>query len=275
MTALINTATEVRRLRRTSAGAGGLLLGTIGVVGFLAIWEIASRTGILDPRFVPPASEVLVRLGQYLLDRAFWRDVGSTMLSWFLGLLIATVAGIVLGFLIGSSRFLERFTHSTIEFLRPVPSVALIPLAVLLFGTKMQSSLLLIVYAAFWQILIQVIYGTKDVDPVADDTARSYGLSRLQRMRKVVWPTALPYLMTGLRLAAAVALILAITAEMLIGTPGLGKQIADTREGGDVLGMYALIVAAGLIGVVINLVARFVERRVLSWHTSVRLELAA
>lgn len=273
MTAVINTLSEVRRLRRTSRG-GGALLGVAGVAGFLALWEIASRTGLVDARFVPAASDVLVRFGQYVIDRAFWRDVGDTMLSWAVGLLIAAVAGIVLGFIIGSSRFLERFTHSTIEFLRPVPSVALIPLAVLLFGTKMQSSLLLIVYAAFWQILLQVIYGAKDVDPVADSTARSYGLSRLQRVRHVVWPTALPYLMTGLRLAAAVALILAITAEMLIGAPGLGKQIALTRESGDTLSMYALILAAGLIGVVINLVARFVERRVLAWHTSVRMELA-
>lgn len=275
MTAVINTMSEVRRLkRRPSLKSGGLLYGTAGVVGFLLLWELVSRTGMVDPRFVPPASDVLVRLGEYLIDRAFWRDVGSTMYAWGLGLLVAVVAGSVLGFLIGSSRFLERFTHTTIEFLRPVPSVALIPLAVLLFGTKVESALLLIVYAAFWQILLQVIYGTKDVDPVADDTARSYGLSKLQRIRHVVWPTALPYLMTGVRLAAAVALILAVTAEMLIGTPGLGKQIADTREGGDTLSMYALIVAAGLIGVAINLVARFVERRALAWHTSVRLEAA-
>lgn len=277
MTAVINTHSEVRRLgRRTSwSGKGsGALLGAVGVVAFLAVWEVSSRTGLVDQRFVPAASDVLVRFGEYVIDMAFWRDVGDTMLSWFVGLLIAAVAGIVLGFFIGSSRFMERFTHSTIEFLRPVPSVALIPLAVLLFGTKMQSSLLLIVYAAFWQILLQVIYGTKDVDPVADATARSYGLSKFQRIRHVVWPTALPYLMTGLRLAAAVALILAVTAEMLIGSPGLGKQIAETREGGDTLSMYALILAAGLIGVAINLVARFVERRVLAWHTSVRMEVA-
>ncbi len=272
MTAVINTLAEVRRLRRRTSRSGAALLGVVGVVGFLAIWELASRTGLVDSRFVPAASDVLARLGQYVIDRAFWRNVGETMTSWALGLAIAAVAGIILGFLIGSSRFLERFTHSTIEFLRPVPSVALIPLAVLLFGTKIQASLLLIVYAAFWQILLQVIYGAKDVDPVADATARSYGLNRWQRIRHVVWPTALPYLMTGLRLAAAVALILAITAEMLIGTPGLGKQIAETREGGDTLSMYALIVAAGLIGVAINLVARFVERRVLAWHTSVRVE---
>ncbi|WP_323740994.1 ABC transporter permease [Microbacterium abyssi] len=274
MTALLNTVTEVRRLRRRTSSGAGAWLGAVGVVAFLGLWETVSRLGLVDTRFVPPASEVLVRFGQYVVDRAFWRDVGSTVLSWSLGLLIAVVAATVIGFLIGSSRFLERLTHSTIEFLRPVPSVALIPLAVLLFGTKIQAGLLLIVYAAFWQVLIQVIYGAKDVDPVADATARSYGLSRFQRIRHVTWPTALPYLMTGVRLAAAVALILAITAELIIGTPGLGKQIAETREGGAITSMYALILATGLIGVAINLVARFVERRVLAWHTSVRMDVA-
>ncbi|XKG82834.1 ABC transporter permease [Microbacterium aerolatum] len=264
----------MRRLRRRTSSGAGAWLGAIGVVAFLGLWETVSRLGLVDTRFVPPASEVLVRFGQYVIDRAFWRDVGSTMLSWSLGLIIAVAAATVIGFLIGSSRFLERLTHSTIEFLRPVPSVALIPLAVLLFGTKIQAGLLLIVYAAFWQVLIQVIYGAKDVDPVADATARSYGLSRFQRIRHVTWPTALPYLMTGVRLAAAVALILAITAELIIGTPGLGKQIAETREGGAITSMYALILATGLIGVAINLVARFIERRVLAWHTSVRMDVA-
>ncbi|GEK85663.1 ABC transporter permease [Microbacterium aerolatum] len=274
MTAVLNTVSEVRRLRRRTSSGAGAWLGAIGVVAFLGLWETVSRLGLVDTRFVPPASEVLVRFGQYVIDRAFWRDVGSTMLSWSLGLIIAVAAATVIGFLIGSSRFLERLTHSTIEFLRPVPSVALIPLAVLLFGTKIQAGLLLIVYAAFWQVLIQVIYGAKDVDPVADATARSYGLSRFQRIRHVTWPTALPYLMTGVRLAAAVALILAITAELIIGTPGLGKQIAETREGGAITSMYALILATGLIGVAINLVARFIERRVLAWHTSVRMDVA-
>lgn len=272
MTAVINTMAEVRRLGRRTSSGRGILLGCLGVIGFLAVWEAASRLGVVNTRYVPPASEVVIRFAEYFIDKAFWRDVGSTMLSWSLGLAIAVVAATALGLLIGTSRFLERLTHSTIEFLRPVPSVALIPLAVLLFGTKIQAGLLLIVYAAFWQVLIQVIYGAKDVDPVANATARSYGLNRYMRVRYVMWPTALPYIMTGIRLASAVALILAITAELIIGTPGLGKQIAETREGGAITSMYALIVATGLIGVTINLVVRFAERRVLAWHTSIRME---
>src|SRR5690606_9768643 len=132
------------------------------------------------------------------------------------------VAGVVLGIVIGSAPLLRAATASTIEFLRPIPSVALIPLAVLLFGTDMRSTLLLVVYASFWQVLVQVLYGVRDVDPVADQTARMYRFRPLTRVRKVIWPTALPYVMTGFRLGASVALILEITGELIIGSPGLG-----------------------------------------------------
>jgi len=263
------------RKQRGAAGsrAKALSLGTSGIILFFLIWEATPRLGLVSEQYLPPASEVLGQLGLYLAQAAFWHDVGDTMASWALGLLIATVAAIVLGLLIGSSRFLRRATHTTIEFLRPIPSVALIPLAVLIFGTKIESTLLLVVYASFWQVLLQLLYGINDIDAVANDTAKSYGLGRLARIRYVVWPTALPYLMTGLRLAAAVALILAITAELIIGTPGLGKQIALTQSGGAISSMYALVLATGMIGVLINLAARIVEKRVLSWHPSVRGEV--
>ncbi|WP_403020186.1 ABC transporter permease [Salinibacterium sp. GXW1014] len=250
------------------------VLGVVGIILFLAVWEIASRTGLVNPRFFPPASDVLVRLGTDLVSASFWTSVGQTMTSWAIGLAISAVAATAIGFLIGGSNFLRKATHTTIEFLRPIPSVALIPLAVLLFGVSIESALLLIVYASFWQILIQVLYGTADVDSVAMDTARSYGLGWWARVRHVVWPTTLPYLITGLRLAAAVALVLAITAELVIGTPGIGKQIELNRSGGSVVAMYSLVLATGIIGVIINMVMRFIEKRVLRWHASVRKDVA-
>ncbi|MET1043468.1 MAG: ABC transporter permease [Microbacteriaceae bacterium] len=259
--------------KKRRAALPGPVLGAIGILLFLVLWEIVPRSGLVDTKFLPPASDVVVRLVEYLGDPEFWNDVAETMITWAIGLGIAAVAAIVLGLVIGSSTFLRRATHSTIEFLRPVPSVALIPLAVLLFGIKMESTIMLIIYAAFWQVLLQVLYGVADIDSVANDTAKSYGLGWFARMRYVVWPTTLPYLMTGLRLGAAVALILAITGELLIGSPGLGKQIALTQAGGATTSMYALVLATGLIGVLINVVARAVERRTLAWHTSVRGEV--
>ncbi len=252
-----------------------LLLGLAGILTLLAVWEIAARVGIVDARFLPPPTEVIPAFFTILTFGDFWAAVGSTMLAWAIGLLSALVAGTVLGVVVGLSPFLRRATHSTVEFLRPIPSVALIPLAVLLFGVQMQAALMLIIYACFWQIFIQVLYGVADVDQVAMATGRSYGFSKWQRIRYIVFPTMLPYLMTGLRLAAAVALILAVTAQLLIGTHGLGLEISKAQNGGQYVVMYALIVATGMLGVLINLGARALERWQLAWHESVRGEINA
>jgi ABC-type nitrate/sulfonate/bicarbonate transport system permease component len=211
-------------------------------------------------------------LGDLLRDDSFWTAVGQTLRGWAIGLSLAMVIGIAAGLVIGSVPPLKAMTASTIEFLRPIPSVALIPLVVLLFGSRPQSALVLVVYAATWQVLVQVLYGVADVDPVARDTARSYRFSRWSVARTVIWPTTLPYVVTGFRLAAAVALILEITAELVIGVPGLGRSIGVAQSSGAVAETYALVIVVGLIGVVVNTLARAVERRVLRWHPSVRKE---
>ncbi|MBT2416506.1 ABC transporter permease [Streptomyces sp. ISL-22] len=249
-------------------------LGTAGLAAFLAIGEAAPRLGLVKEAYFPPTSRIAEALADEVGDSTFWQALGDTLTGWALGLAIAVCAGVVAGVVVSIVPYLREATASTIEFLRPIPSVALIPLAVLLYGTELQSVLLLVVYASFWQVLIQTLYGVQDVDPVAEETARSYGLGTWARVRHVLWPTALPYVMTGVRLAAAVALILAITAELVIGAPGLGQQIAVAQTSQAVPEMYALIVVAGLLGLLINVGARTVERRALAWHQSVRGEVA-
>ncbi|AZQ38882.1 ABC transporter permease [Streptomyces cyaneochromogenes] len=249
-------------------------LGAAGLAAFLALGEAVPRLGLVKEAYFPPTSRIAEALADEVADAAFWTALGDTLTGWALGLAIASCAGIVVGVLVSVVPYLRELTASTIEFLRPIPSVALIPLAVLLYGTELKSVLLLVVYASFWQVLIQTLYGVQDVDPVAEETARSYGLGTWARVRHVLWPTALPYVMTGVRLAAAVALILAITAELVIGAPGLGQQIAVAQTSQAVPEMYALVVVAGLLGLLINVGARTVERRALAWHQSVRGEVA-
>ncbi|MGW6731662.1 ABC transporter permease [Streptomyces sp. NPDC055013] len=249
-------------------------LGAAGLAAFLALGEAVPRLGLVEEAYFPPTSRITGALADEATDSAFWSALGDTLTGWALGLVIASCAGIVVGVVVSVVPYLREVTASTIEFLRPIPSVALIPLAVLLYGTELRSVLLLVVYASFWQVLIQVLYGVQDVDPVADETARSYGLGTWARIRHVLWPTALPYVMTGVRLAAAVALILAITAELVIGAPGLGRLIGVAQASQAVPEMYALIVVTGLLGLLINVGARTVERRALAWHQSVRGEVA-
>lgn len=250
-------------------------LGLAGLAGFGALLELAPRAGLVPQRYAPPASRILVTLAEQAGRGRFWVALLDTLRTWAFGLAIAVAAGVVLGVVIGTVPLLRAATASTIEFLRPIPSVALIPLAVLLYGSTRTSTLILVVYAAFWQVLVQVLHGVADVDPVADDTAHSYRLGRWARVRYLVWPTALPYAVTGVRLAASVALILTITGELVIGTPGLGRQIAVAQSSGAVATVYALVVVTGLIGVAANVVTRTAERWVLAWHPTVRGEVPA
>jgi len=253
---------------------GDALLGTGGVLAFLLLWEAVPRTSLVSADRLPPASTVLATLAERAATAQFWTAVGDTLTAWGLGLAIAIGAAVLLGFAVGTVPVLRAYTASTVEFLRPIPSVALIPLAILIYGTDIASTLMLVVYAAFWQVYIQVLYGVADIDPVAEQTARAYGLGRWARIRYLMWPTALPYLITGVRLGAAVALILTITAQLTIGSPGLGQEIAVAQSSGAPHVVYALIVATGILGVAVNTGVRALERRVLRWHPSVRGEAA-
>ncbi|MDS2173483.1 ABC transporter permease [Nesterenkonia sp. CL21] len=268
-------STTTPAARRPRGGTNRALWGTAGVLSLILVLELLPRSGAVDARFLPPFSEIAAALADRITTGEFWTALGDTLVTWAIGFSIALVAGIVLGMVIGSVGILRDATASTIEFLRPIPSVALIPLAVLMLGTGRPGTLLLVVYATFWQVLVQVLYGVQDVDPVARDTARSYRFRFLTTARTVVWPTTLPFAMTGFRLGATVALILTITGELIIGTPGLGRLLAVAQQSGQVSSMYALVIVTGLIGVLVNLGARAVERRVLHWHSSVRRETAS
>jgi ABC-type nitrate/sulfonate/bicarbonate transport system permease component len=245
------------------------------VAAVLVLFDVLPRIGVLPSRHFPPVSHTLGTLGDQLAQGSFWQAVGDTLQGWALGLGLAAALAVPLGIVIGSSRLLYRALRGVIEFLRPIPSVALIPLAILVYGTGLKSKVFLASFAAFWQVLVATLYGAQDVDPVATDTARSFGFSRAQRLFRVTLPSAVPYIATGLRIASAVALILSVTAELVIGSPGLGRSINVARSGGDVQLMYALIIATGVLGWSLNSVFVLVERRVLHWHPSQRRTEAA
>jgi ABC-type nitrate/sulfonate/bicarbonate transport system permease component len=250
-----------------------VLLGLLGMVGLLSLWQLAATVGWVNGKYVPPPTEVFTALGRLALDLHYWRTIGNTVLTWAIGLSIAAVLALVLGIVIGLIPVLRRYTRSTVEFLRPIPSVAIIPLAILLFGLDREASLVIVVFATFWQIFIQVLYGVADVDPVARDTQLSFGLSAPARFRHLVLPTALPYIMTGFRLGATVALILTVTGELIIGVDGIGRLLVQRSTAADYAGVYALVVTAGVLALIINLLVRVIERRVLAWHQSVRAEV--
>ena len=244
--------------------------GALGVVGTVAALELLTRGEVVASRHFPPPSATFRTLGGLLDSAEFWGDVGSTLQGWGAGLALAFAIAVPLGVTIGSSAVLYRALRVPIEFLRPIPSVALIPLVILVYGSGFESKLFLVVFGASWPLLIQTIYGMQDADPLALDTARAFGLGPVARFARVTLPGAAPYIATGLRISSSVALVLAVTAELVIGADGLGRSISLAQESAAVELMFALVVVTGIVGWLLSSAVAGAERRVLHWHTAHR-----
>jgi NitT/TauT family transport system permease protein len=249
-----------------------LMRGLIGVAVLFGILEILTRAELVNPTYLPPASVVLVTTVQLLVDPEFLLNVGGTMIAWTVGMIVASLIAIPVGLVLGSSWRSYLAATTAIEFLRPIPSVALIPLAILLMGRGLDMRVALIAYASTWPILFNTIYGIREVDPVARDTARAFGFGRFAILRKVSLPSAAPFIYTGLRISAAIALILAISTELIAGGgPGIGTwMLANTQTGVPRELLYAGIVVSGLLGLAINTVMVFGEGRLFAWNVRVR-----
>ena len=256
-----------RRVRR-AVRAPRLARGLVGAVACFALAEAITRLELVDPRYLPRASTVLARLVGLLGQAEFLTAVAATLQAWAIGLAIAVAVAVPAGILLGSSRRCYQATRALVEFLRPIPSVALIPLAILLFGQGLQLKTSLIVYASFWPVLFNTVYGVQDVDPIAKDTARSFGFGRLAILGRVALPAASPFIATGVRVASAIALILAISTELLAGAAGgIGSFILRASSGGGNADLvYAATAMTGVLGLVLNWALLLVERRALAWQ---------
>ena len=242
----------------------------LGLVVVLAVLEALSRFDIIPRASFPPVTEIFGRLWELAQTREFWLTVGRTMRAWLVAMVVAAAIAVPLGMLIGANRVGYQASKLTIDFLRPIPSVALIPLLVLIYGTRPTLKITLAVIGAVFPLLFQSMYGVRDVDPVARDTARSFGLGPWQRIRTVVLPTCGPFLLTGLRISSSIALILVVTGEYIVGIPGIGQATFLAQNSAAYASMYAWVVTAGIVGLVLNAGFQFAERRILFWHESQR-----
>jgi ABC-type nitrate/sulfonate/bicarbonate transport system permease component len=244
----------------------------LSIAAALVFWEAISRTGVISEKDLPAMSTTFRELWSLMQTGGFWLAFGQTVRGWALGLAVATVLAVPIGILLGSSEFAASAFRVPIEFLRPIPSAALIPLLFLTLGTTLKSEVFLASFGAFWPLLVQTMYGVRDVDPIAMDTARSFGVGRLERLYRITLPSAVPYIATGLRISSTVSLILAFTAELFMGLPGLGQKVNFAQSYGLDTQLYAYALATGFLGVAIHLVMSGLERRALRWHPSQRAE---
>lgn len=236
------------------------------VVGLFGLWAIGSWSGGVPATTFPAPWVIAGDMIELVNAPELWSAVGATALSWAVGLALAAVVAVPLGLAIGSNDLMYRSTRFTVDFVRTIPPVALVPLALLMYGTSLQMKLVLIVFGASWPLLLQSMYGVHQVDRVVRDTAHSYRLRRRDRVLRVVVPAAAPFVATGLRIAATMALLLSIGAELIGGANGLGESIALAQTAGDLPRMYSFIIVSAVFGVLINAGLGKAERRVLAWH---------
>ncbi|HMN70251.1 MAG TPA: ABC transporter permease [Rhodoblastus sp.] len=242
-----------------------ILKGLAGVGASIAAWELVRALRLVDPRDLPSFAAILRSAAAGLWGGDLAGAVFATMGSWALGLLIATVVGAAAGFALALSPRLEIATRPLIEFLRPIPSVALIPVALLTLGIGLQMQLFMIAFASVWPVLFSAKAGVESTDPRYLETGRVIGLSRVAQLFRIVLPNAAPSVATGVRTASAIALVLAITVEMLTGRPGLGFYIENVRLNGLVTEMWAAVFVTGVLGYLVNTTFLAIERRLLPW----------
>jgi ABC-type nitrate/sulfonate/bicarbonate transport system permease component len=224
--------------------------GTLLVLAMFAVEDVVSRLGWINPVKFPPATRVLLELSKLAGTGQLFAPLVQTLTNWAVSVILALGVGLIAGSLIGLNRSVERATHAVIEFVRPVPSTALIPLVILALGANAEGARFLTFFGTVWQVLPVIVYAVGTTDPVALDVARAYGLDRWQVIRSVRLPSMWPAIKTAIRIAASAALVLLVSMEYLAGIDGIGKEVSIAYSGANYVRMYAFITIAVLLGVV-------------------------
>ncbi|MGW7027001.1 ABC transporter permease [Streptomyces xanthophaeus] len=258
---------------RTSSVAATLLrwlraalLRSAAVLGLLAVWETAPRLGLVDATFLPPVSEVAVAWWELLGDGQLGEHVGASLTRSFGGFAIAVAVAVPLGLLIGWYRPVAAFLGPLLELFRNTAALALLPVFVLLLGIGETSKVSIVVYACVWPILLNTISAVGNADPTLVRLARSMDLSTPRLFQKVILPSSVPTIFTGIRLAGAVSILVLVAAEMIGAKAGLGYLINASQFNFAIPQMYAGIVTISAIGVAFNQLLVTVERRLSLWR---------
>lgn len=245
---------------------------TASVLLLLVLWQLLTAGGVVGPDVFPTATDTLAALAEVVATPAYWKAMGATLQAWLLGMVIAGTLAIVIGSALAFSDFAFRSAASVIEIFKALPAIAILPLVIMVLGSTLPMKVFLISFAVFWPLVIQVIYGVRSIDPVALDTARSLGVRGVRRFFAVTLPSAAPFLATGLRIASASALILAVVSELVGGAAGIGRNILQAQNGGVSAYpvMYAYIVTAGMLGLALTGAFFLLEGKAMHWHESRR-----
>lgn len=245
--------------------------GWLVVALVVALWEASVRFFDLHDSISTP-SAASGALADELRSGSLSGELWTTLQSYAAGLAIAIVVGVVLGITIGSSRVLYDATFVVVEFLRPIPAVAIIPLAALWFGFGVPMQRFVIAYAAVWPVLINTIYGVRGNDPILHDVSSTSGVTGARRLMRVTLPAALPSIAAGVRISATAALVVAVTAEYFAGIGGVGYYMQRQLSAFNLPELYGAVILVALFGYAVNVLLRVGQSRAVFWVGEERLE---
>lgn len=241
-------------------------LGLLTLLILLGAWEAVARgvTGLAD--YVPPASRVLVALGGLAVGGELAHHAAASLVRFAGGYAAAALVAVGAGVLLGTSPLLYSYVEPLIELLRPMPSPATIPIAILVLGIGDRMKVAVTAYACTWPILLNTVDGVRGVDRILRQTAATFRTGRARTLLRVVLPAASPQIVAGLRVSLAIALILVTTSEMVVANDGLGFYILDLQRSFRIPEMYAALLALAVLGYLLNRLFLAVDAWLMAWH---------
>ncbi|MTD57440.1 ABC transporter permease [Amycolatopsis pithecellobii] len=243
----------------------GLLLLEIALpITIVAVWWVASKGS--QSLYFPPLSDIVDSFQRLWLFDHVRSDVIPSLRNLGLGYLAACALGIGLGLLLGAVHWLGDALSPVVEFLRAIPGVALLPLAIVLLGIEPSMRVAIICYGATWPVLLNTIDGVRSVDPVVRDVAACYRLPRRDRMLRIALPAAGPYIVAGMKTALSLGITLIVVSELMASTDGIGYVTLQAQRSFAATDMWAGILLLGILGYVLNLAFQGFENLALRWH---------
>jgi ABC-type nitrate/sulfonate/bicarbonate transport system permease component len=237
--------------RRPGFGKAGLA-GLAAPAACVSAWELAIRTGAVDYQYLPAPSAIVRGAGELAMSGELADATLETLEPVILGWAIAVAAGVSSGLLLGVSPGLRRWSLASIEALRPMPAIAFVPVALLLFGFSIETELMVIILPSLWPVLINTMGGVAGLHARLADVGRTLHLSRTAVLCKVMLPAALPAILVGVRLSLTLALVLGVLAEMVGNPAGLGYAVVTQQQALRPDLMFAYVVVIGLLGLALN-----------------------
>lgn len=232
----------------------------------IALWETLARSGFLSPHVLPAPSKVLGTAADLIAEGKLIGDLGTSLLRAATGFAIGGSIGFILGTVVGFSRLAEALLDRSIQMIRAIPFLAILPLVIVWFGVDEGGKIFLVSLGVMFPIYINTVLGIRQVDPKLVELGRVAGLSDWGLVRNIILPGALPSILAGVRYALAISWLALVVAETIATSSGIGFLAMDAREflRTDVI-VLAIVIYAG-IGVLSDAIARALERKLLAWH---------